>query len=1151
MPLYDPQPGYIPRLSEIFEAYFDLPEPERERYLDTACSGDPVLRKRALAMIQATRTPTGFLEPPGTEDGTRGTIGKYSVIREVGRGAMGVVYLAEDPELERQIAIKTLGAHRSVRQRERIRQEALALASTTHPNIAQIYTLETHLADPGTEPESFITMEYVPGASLAGRMRSPSLTLEAALDYARQIASALEAAHARGIIHRDLKPLNIRITPDGWVKVLDFGLAGSSGEAEPMRGTLGYMSPEQLEGGTVEAQADLWSLGVILFECITRRRALPGNAQDLVDATRSGGFDWSDLSPLVPKSIIGLLRQCLDPEASKRPESATHVRRVLEDELLRLRSAPLLERDPSAAKPEPRGNLPSNLGSFVGRRELLSRLVGLTESTRLITLVGMGGAGKTRTALELARRLETRYVDGAWFVELADIDEGEGIPAHVIRSLGLRVGTDVDILRPIFEALSDREMLLVMDNCEHVSDHAAGFVRDLLVHCPRLNVVATSRGPLGVEGEQSFPLGPLEVPGGRSTAASARKSDSVALFEARAKARAPEFEPDEAGALAIASICRALDGLPLAIELAAGHVRTLPLTEIAARIQQDLRFLEDTSARRAPRHRSLRGLVDWSYQLLDDDERLLFDRLASFRGTWTLASAEAICADELLPEWKIYGALGQLVEKSLVEVEVSSNTMRYRFLETVRHFALERLRRNKERDADAARRLTDRQITYYVDLAHSEHDAAGMVDPDWPARIRVEEPNLTEVLELALNRRTALGTARRAIAAGQLEPLLADRIRAEIAALSLVYHLSSYWMQEGRWRTGVEFSSRVLNVCVDTSELPGPNAGNEVMASAGGIVDGDTLAGDSTATEREPMAIEGRRIRALVLARAAEMAAFLDDHPLAESFVAQGMPLAESVPGTAALGRMFAASGIVAFYRVKLIESDKLMAKAEEASRAANDKHALARCLADRARIRSVSGKHEEAKPFYEESLRLNGEIGDRLAAARVLANLGRTAQMEGRAEEATKLITRALETHRAANDLPGTAICLHNLGELAWKVEGDADKARILWHESLRIRHRAGQKSSVCSVLLDFAALESDERRDDLAARILGGTMAALAANDIPIHDGIAGKVEEITQSLESRMGADLFRALRDSGALLLPRNLVEELTPPGVEAD
>ncbi|MEZ4648357.1 MAG: protein kinase [Candidatus Eisenbacteria bacterium] len=1134
----DPQPADIPRLSEIFEAYFDLPEPQRDGYLETACSGDPALRRRAVAMIQAAQTPTRFLEPPGSGEELRQSIGRYRVLREIGRGAMGVVFLAEDPELERQVAIKTLGAHRSSSQRERIRQEALALASTTHPNIAQIYTLETHEPGPGDDSESFITMEYVPGTSLAGKMRSPSLTLETALDYSRQIASALEAAHARGIIHRDLKPLNIRITPDGWVKVLDFGLAGSSGTAEPMRGTLGYMSPEQLEGAAVDARSDLWSLGVILFECIARKRALPGSALELVDATRAAGVDWNDLAPDVPAPVVGLLRQCLHASPSNRPESATQVRRVLEDELLRLRSVPFLESAPALAARERRGNLPSNLGSFVGRRDLLTKLLDVTETNRLVTLVGMGGAGKTRTALEVARRLETRFVDGAWFVELADIDDADGIPSHVIRSLDLRVGKDTDLLRPIWEALSDRALVLIMDNCEHVSTGAARFIRDLLVHCPHLHVIATSRGPLGVESEQSFPLGPLDVPSSQASAASAGKSDAVALFEARAKARAPGFQPDEAGALAIASICRALDGLPLAIELAAGHVRTLPLSEIAARIQQDPRFLEDTSSRRARRHRSLRGLVDWSYRLLDDDERLLFDRLATFRGTWTLASAEAICADDLLPEWKVYGALGQLVEKSLVEVEVSSNRMRYRFLETVRHFALDRLGALRASDPVRSQRLTDRQIAHFVELARSEHDDAGVLDPDWPNRIRAEEPNLIEVIELALQRRTTLASTA---GPGREWDSRSEAIEAEIAALHLVLHLSSYWTHDGRWRTGVEFSERVLAACVDTARTPD----DREIASAAGL---GSRGVDGGLAELEA---EGRLTRALVLARAAEMAAFLDDHTLAEAFIAHGMPIAESLPGTAAMGRMLAATGIVAFYRVKLIESDRLMAEAEAASRAVNDRPTLARCLADRARVRSVAGKHDEARPFYEEALRLNGEIGDRLAAARVLANLGRTAQMQGRVAEAANLIHRALDTHREANDLPGTAICLHNLGELAWRVDGDARKARVLWHESLRIRHRAGQKSSVCSVLLDFAALETDQGRDDLAARVLGGTIAALRANDIPLHDGIVGKVEEITKTLESRMGPDLFGALRDSGAMLSPRDFVEELTPASADAE
>ncbi|MCA9728148.1 MAG: protein kinase, partial [Candidatus Eisenbacteria bacterium] len=785
---------FSPRVEEILDELLELPAPERAARLEILCLEDDPIRREVASLLAAYEGAGSFLTPT-----LRGRlhpsdrIGRYRIVAEIGRGAMGIVYLAEDSDLGRNVALKTLtsAAAGDRQRRQRLHAEARMLAAVSQPNIAQVYSFEEL---PSESVDSVITMEYVPGSTLADKLRNASLSVESTIEFVRQIAAALEAAHAEGVVHRDLKPQNIRITPNGWVKVLDFGLAFHR-EREPGGagfpcGTAGYMSPEQAAGVPVEPSTDLWSLGCILFECLTGRLPLT-DRETLAEArTALSPVEAARLESL-PTAVIELLDGLRRWNPVERP-SATRSRRILEEELLRLRARALLH-DPTGrpsqeteSPPGRPGNLPRRLTEFVGRDRALSELDRVLREHRIVTLTGPGGTGKTRLAIERAKRSRDQYPGGTWFIDLSIVDVGSQVPATAAHALGVRdaPGDAADPIGSIARFLSGNAALVVVDNCEHVIDDVYRWVDEVLDRCPGVTVLATSRLPLGLAEERLFVVPPLRVPDGADSAALA-SSEAIQLFAARARSRHPSFQLHEDQIATIAAICRRADGLPLAIEIAAGHARTLAVPEILARFEANPLLL-GTPARGAPaRHRSLAGTVQWSYRLLGRSERLLLERLSAFRGSWTLEAAQSVCVREGLSEWQLLDLIARLVERSLVEVDSLDREQqaRYRLLETIQRFAHDRLvRRTDEPEA-----TEERYVAYYLEQVTPRSDEPE-VNERWLARVDAERANLQQALSIAIRR----GWYAR--------------------AFSLAAHLTRYWVTAGLWREGGDTLRKLLEL---------------------------------------------------------------------------------------------------------------------------------------------------------------------------------------------------------------------------------------------------------------------------------------------------------------------------------------------------
>lgn len=396
----------------------------------------------------------------------------------------------------------------------------------------------------------------------------------------------------------------------------------------------------------------------------------------------------------------------------------------------------------SLDNPEMQNNLPAQLSSFVGRETEIARVSALLAEARLVTLVGSGGCGKTRLALQVAADEVDGSADGVWLVDLGSLGDPDLVASATATALNVREESGRPVADTLYEALADRNLLLVLDNCEHLVDACAKLVDALLRNCPRIVVLATSREPLSISGEQVFRVPSLSLPPRvpETSLAEASRSEAVALFCERAHLHRQEFALDETTVAPVVSLCRHLDGIPLAIELAAARLQSMSVADIESRLNNRLRLLTGGSRTAVPRQQTLRALIAWSYDLLGSAERTVLCRLSVFSGGFALDTAEAVCATEDLSEFEIFDLLDSLVAKSLVQTEPWGDSVRYWLLETIRDYALEKLAETGDETVAAIR---DRHALTFLALAEKEAPAMlGAQQSRAVVRLEAEHDNL-------------------------------------------------------------------------------------------------------------------------------------------------------------------------------------------------------------------------------------------------------------------------------------------------------------------------------------------------------------------------------------------------------------------------
>src|SRR5882724_2753058 len=689
---------------------------------------------------------------------TSGTkLGPFEIVASLGAGGMGEVYRARDTRLDRSVAIKilpTVFAADSDRL-HRFKQEARSASALNHPNIVTIYELGQ---DGSTH---YIAMELVEGKTLRELLVSGLLPMRKAIEIAAQTAEGLTKAHEAGITHRDLKPENLMVSHDGFVKILDFGLAkhGSpSGEHSDMfntsisltapglvLGTVGYMSPEQAGGRPLDFRSDQFSFGLVLYEMVTGKRPFQRDtaAETLVAILREQAEPIVAQNRDAPAPLCWAIERCLAKEPDKRYVSTRELARELAAIRDRFSEKPAMHVE---TRPT---NLPVLRTGFVGREKEVAaaKELLLRQDVRLVTVTGPGGIGKTRLAVEVAGGLIEMFPGGIHFVPLSPLSDPGLIASVIVQTLGIREAggqSPLEILKKNLQDSLRAPMLFLLDNFEHLIQ-AAPTVAELLAAAPNLKILVTSRAALHVYGEHEFPVPPLALPDSRSVPSLDVLSQypAVALFVQRAVAAKPDFELNRENASAVTEICARLDGLPLAIELAAARVKVLSPSSLLTRLASRLQLLTGGARDLPQRQQTLRAAMDWSYDLLNAAEQKLFRRLSVFVGGCTLEGVEAVCDTKCDLDLDLLDGMASMVDKSLVQqVEQARGESRFVMLETIREYAVEKL------EASGEEALTKRaQAAYCLVLAEEATEQSGAEGAEWLERFAFEHDNFRAGLE--------------------------------------------------------------------------------------------------------------------------------------------------------------------------------------------------------------------------------------------------------------------------------------------------------------------------------------------------------------------------------------------------------------------
>ena len=629
---------------------------------------------------------------------------RFTLHELLGRGGMGDVYRATDSLSGESVAIKALTPSVLAHDPDlvaRFLREGEALRLLNHPNIVHMVAA---VADQGRQ---YIAMEFVEGGSLQDVLQTRgSLPPADVLKIALEVADALTRAHHLGIIHRDIKPANVLLAKDGTPRLADFGIAHLSGDSPLTQtgmliGTIDYLSPELCQGERPGEISDIWAFGVLLFQLLSGRLPFPGETLSarLTAILTEPVPQLANLAPQAPPALADLVQRMLEKDPRTRIPSMRMIAAELEGiqkGRAPLTPTPVIHAHPAA--PAIRSNLPAQLTPFIGRAREIIAVRGLLRNpeVRLVTLTGAGGTGKTRLSLQIAAELVDEYEHGIWFVELAAISNPALVLPTIASLFKVKESGEISLEQALHEYLAKRQLLLVIDNFEQVIS-AAIVIGKLLAAAPSVKVLVSSREVLRLRGEHDYPVPPLGLPETRhrQTAAVLARYEAIALFAQRARAANPAFELSEENAASVAEICLKLEGLPLAIELAAARSRMLRPAAMLERLQNRLQALTGGGRDLPRRQQTIRGAIDWSYELLDIAEKVLFARLGVFIGGWTLESAEAVCGDESGVD--VLGGLESLLDKSLLrQFDGVSGATRFTMLETIREYAFEKLQQSGE-----------------------------------------------------------------------------------------------------------------------------------------------------------------------------------------------------------------------------------------------------------------------------------------------------------------------------------------------------------------------------------------------------------------------------------------------------------------------
>jgi predicted ATPase len=1000
-------------------------------------------------------------------------LGPYEIVSLLGVGGMGEVYRARDTRLDRAVAIKLLPEQLAQRadRRERLEREGRAISRLSHPNICTLH-------DIGQQDGSFfLVLEFVEGKTLRQLLAYGILPIGKLISIAVQIADGLAQAHEAGIIHRDLKPENLMVCADA-VKILDFGLAKLSLEGEDpldnsitldsptqpgtILGTVEYMSPEQAQGEALDFRSDQFSFGSVLYEMATGKRAFRRKAptQSLLAIIQEELPPISSLNPEVPPPLSWVVERCL----AKEPEKRYFATRDLVRDLVAIRDR---LTDLQHQWSPNRGNLPTPSSEIIGREKELAaaKTLLLRQDVRLLTISGPGGIGKSRLALELARVTAENFSAGVYFVPLAPVNDPNLIALLISQTLGVRETAGQSHLQTLKNYLQNSvsaPMLLLIDNFEHLIE-AAPMLSALLAHGSTLKLVVTTRQALHVSQEHEFSVPPLSLPEAKSVSSSLEalsQYPAVALFIQRAAAVRPDFTLTKDNASAVVEICSRLDGLPLAIELAAARAKLLSPAAIRTRLVNRLQLLT-AGARDLPvRQQTLRQAIDWSYDLLNESEQKLFRRLSVFVGGCTLEAVESVCNTKNDLGIDIFDGMASMVDKNLVgQLEQANAEPRFVMLETIREYAREKLAARGEE------RTTKRAHAAYCLVLAEEGTAEDSAQNrnEWLDRLELEHSDFRVALEWLIETGDADWGLRLGLA------------------------LFPFWEAREHFAEGRNLLEKLLKL---PAAAPPTNARLCALLAAGVLAGSqrDYVSSDSLFQENLRISREqgDKRSVAVSLNALAINARDCGELPASRALFEESLLLWRELQDAPALARALSNLANIVKMQNDFAHARALYEECLSIFRELADAPGMAWALNHQGDVAREQGDSVAARSLYEQSLATFRQLGDRWAIARSLADLGYLAREQGAYHEADSLFRESIRLFQQLEHKRGIARLLESF---ACSAAAQSEPAR-----ALRLAGAAAALRQTIGSPLTAVEQAQLERGLEKAHRAMAGTIGRTA---------------------------------------------------------
>ena len=761
-------------------------------------------------------------------------------------------------------------------------------------------------------------------------------------------------------------------------------------------------------------------------------------------------------------------------------------------------------------------NLPSMLSSFVGRDDEISAVKHLLQENRLITITGTGGSGKTRLALQVGTQLVDQYAGGVWLVDLAPLTNPDLVVKAIANVFELREEEGRPLLQTLVEALRSKAMLLILDNCEHLLDESARLAQTLISSAPRLHLLVTSREPLGIAGETVWSIPPLSFPETVQVKnlQDYQEFDAIQLFVNRAASVKPGFRLSERNLEHVINILKKLDGNPLAIELAAARVKVLPVEDIAQRLEVCFQLLVSSNRTAHPRQQTLRALIDWSYNLLSDKERVLLRRLGVYKGGWTLAAAESVCTGQDIRSWEVLDLLTSLVDKSLVVPELLEDRQRYRYLEMIRQYALERLEESGEGEE-----ISRKHSEYYLNLAEeSSVELWGARQDEWLIMLKSEHDNLR----------------------ASLEWMKADPDRSEMM-LRMTGALWRFWDIHGHISEGLVWMERALEANPDASPQLRANGlrGKGYLARQQGDYKLAKSAHEkSLALYREILDKQGV---ARALAALGEILWLSGDPKGAIEMNNESLALHYEIGDKAGIASSLEQLGVVARDHGDYNHARELLEESLKIQRELGNRLNTASGLNNLALVAYLLCEYNQAVPLLEEALSIYRLLNDRWGISETLVSLGNVAKDRGDFKQANALYNQCLDMKQELGDKHGVARGLTGLAEVAF-YQGNYSLAMQLGEQTLGLYRERGAKRGMFVSLMVLAVTETYQGNIVRAESLVKEGLALSSEIDTPRSQAYAkviyglgeysgGNLEAAAQHLKEALA--VFRKVDDGRSI------------------